>query len=113
MSLYSKVKDKQGRVLEAVWLMLKNPAMRPLVEQGQRHLAAFNEIDNFRDNWWCDADFDSRFLNDQGEEITNYPAPAFFTQSEITEAATEKYWSCRIDRRSDFFGDANGTMDKV
>lgn len=63
--------------------------MRPLVEQGQGRLAAFNEIDSFRDNWWCDADFDPRFFNDQGEVVANFPAPAFFTQSEIVEAATE------------------------
>ncbi|MGR8998133.1 MAG: hypothetical protein ACU88J_03685 [Gammaproteobacteria bacterium] len=89
MSQYGKAKDKQGRAFEAVWLMLKNPGMRPLVEQGQGRLSAFNEIDNFRDNWWCDADFDPRFFNNQGIEVANFPAPAFFTQAEIAEAATE------------------------
>ena len=89
MNQYSKAKDKQDRDFEAIWLILKNPAMRPLVEQDQGRLAAFNEIDNYRDNWWCDADFDSRFFNDQGKEVADFPAPAFFTKNEIAQAATE------------------------
>jgi len=86
---YSKAENKQGRFFEAVWLMLNNPAMRPLVEQGHGRMAAFNEIDNYRDNWWCDTDFDYRYFNDQGEEIADFPTPIFLTQAEIAEAATE------------------------
>lgn len=86
---YSNATNKQDRAFEAIWLMLKNPAMRPLVESNQGRLAAFNEIDDYRDNWWCDADFDPRFFNDEGMEITNFPAPAFLTTAEITQAASE------------------------
>jgi len=86
---YSKIKNPQDRFFEAIWLMLKNPSMRPLVDRNQGRLTAFNEIDNYRDNWWCDNDFDSRFFNDQGDEIADFATPVFLTPAEIAEAATE------------------------
>lgn len=54
---YKTAKSKQDRFFEVIWLILKNPAMRPLVTQGRGRLSAFNEIDSFRDNWWYDTDF--------------------------------------------------------
>ncbi|MDD5275118.1 MAG: hypothetical protein PHR16_03430 [Methylovulum sp.] len=81
--------NKQDRRFEAAWLMLKNPAMRPLVEQGEGRTAIFTEIDHWRDNWWCDEDFGGQFFDDQGEQMADFPAPAFLTQAEITQAATE------------------------
>ncbi|MDD5462971.1 MAG: hypothetical protein PHG00_15285 [Methylococcales bacterium] len=51
-------------------------------------MTALNEIDDYRDNWWCDADFDPQFFN-QGREVADFPAPTFFTQAEIAEAAAE------------------------
>lgn len=86
---YSKAGNQQDRFFEAIWLMLKNPSMRPLVDRDQGRLAAFNEIDNYRDNWWCDNDFDSRFFNDQGGEIADFSTPVFLTPAEIAQAAIE------------------------
>lgn len=89
MNRYNNARTKQDRAFEAVWLMLRNPGMRPLVDAAQGRLTDINKIDDFRDNWWCDDDFDYRFLNAQGEAVADFPTPAFITPAEIAQAATE------------------------
>jgi|WetSurSiteA1Bulk_404760.scaffolds.fasta_scaffold00116_12 hypothetical protein len=79
---YSKAKDGKAKTYEAVWLMLKNPATRPLVDQGLGRISAFNEIDNYRDNWWC--------LNTSEEATKNTtPTPPFLSKEQIAQANTE------------------------
>jgi hypothetical protein len=34
-------------------LLLRNPGVRPYVEQGQQRSADYSGLDSFRDNWWC------------------------------------------------------------
>ena len=89
ISQFLNAKDKQTRTFEAIWLMLNNPAMRPLVDIGLGRRTDFNVIDNLRDNWWCDSDFDNRFFNESGEVIPDFPAPIFLTQTDISIAANE------------------------
>jgi hypothetical protein len=36
-----------------MFLILRNPGMRPYVQVGFGRGAAVNKIDDFRDNWWC------------------------------------------------------------
>ena len=81
ISKYKIAKSKQERFFEAIWLMLKNPAMRPVVTQGSSRLSAFNEIDHFRDNWWYDTDFD------RANRETS--VPAFLTANELAQATSE------------------------
>jgi hypothetical protein len=40
----------------AIYFLLKYPGIEPYVDAGVGRRTALNEIDNFRDNWWC-ADF--------------------------------------------------------
>ncbi len=42
-----------GNKAVAVYLMLKTPGARPYVKGGLGRLTAAQQIDNFRDNWWC------------------------------------------------------------
>lgn len=37
----------------ATLALLRNPGLRPYLEQGVQRSATFAELDNFRDNWWC------------------------------------------------------------
>jgi hypothetical protein len=83
MASYSKAKDAKVRSYEAVWTMLKNPAIRPLVDQGTGRMTAFSEIDNYRDNWWCDTSMN------QNSTVATLPAPVFLTKEELAQATEE------------------------
>ncbi|MFI3188176.1 hypothetical protein BCS42_02265 [Crenothrix sp. D3] len=81
MASYSKAKDAKARSYEAVWTLLKNPATRPLVDSGTGRRSAFNEIDNYRDNWWCNT------LNPDNTVAT--PVPLFLTKEQQAQATAE------------------------
>ncbi|MDD1611089.1 MAG: hypothetical protein LUO95_11010, partial [Methylococcaceae bacterium] len=83
MANYSKAKEGKAKNYEAVWAMLKNPATRPLVDSGTGRMTAFNEIDNYRDNWWCDT------LNPDDTVASATPAPVFLTKEQLAEATEE------------------------
>src|SRR5262249_19609131 len=39
-----------------LYLILKFPGMRPYVDTGMARTAAYGQIDDYRDNWWCDPE---------------------------------------------------------
>jgi hypothetical protein len=88
MASYSKAKDAKARSYEAVWTLLKNPATRPLVDSGTGRRAAFNEIDNYRDNWWCNT------LNP--DNTVAIPVPLFLTKEQQAQATAENATIAKI-----------------
>ena len=50
---YMGASDKDARKFEAIYLMLKNPGLRPFIETGFGRLTPIAKIDDLRDNWWC------------------------------------------------------------
>ena len=88
---YSKAKAGKAKTYEAVFIMLKNPAMRPLVDQGTGRQATFNAIENFRDNWWCDTNEYTLYDNDASRNNTHDPvtAPTFLSKEQIALAKEE------------------------
>jgi hypothetical protein len=89
MADYSKAKEAKAKSYEAIWAMLKNPAMRPFVDQGTGRREAMDTIDDYRDNWWCDdAYLDSLYGND-GNKVVATPAPVFLTKEQLAEATEE------------------------
>jgi hypothetical protein len=61
---YMGASDKDARKFEAVYLMLKNPGLRPFIETGFGRLTPLAKIDDLRDNWWCS-------LGTKGEDYQN------------------------------------------
>jgi hypothetical protein len=53
LKAYLAAPDKESRKFEAVYLMLRNPGLRPFIETGFGRLAPIAKIDDLRDNWWC------------------------------------------------------------
>jgi hypothetical protein len=53
LTAYMGAADKDARKFEAVYLMLKNPGLRPFIETGFGRLTPIAKIDDLRDNWWC------------------------------------------------------------
>lgn len=50
---YLDAGDVRARRFAAVFLMLRNPGMRPFVQVGFGRETPVDKIDEFRDNWWC------------------------------------------------------------
>ncbi len=88
---YNKAKAGKAKTYEAVFIMLKNPAMRPLVDQGTGRQATFNAIENYRDNWWCDTNEYTLYDNDASRNNTDAPVtvPVFLSKEQITQAKDE------------------------
>ena len=66
--------DKDARKFEAVYVILKNPGVRPFIETGFGRLTPTAKLDNLRDNWWCS-------FSTQGE---NYQADYYRSRSQFS-----------------------------
>jgi hypothetical protein len=50
---YLKAKTIAERRFAAIFALLQYPVMQPSVDANLPRTTAFNEIDSYRDNWWC------------------------------------------------------------
>jgi hypothetical protein len=82
----------------AIYLLLKYPGIEPYVDAGVGRRTPLNEIDNYRDNWWC-ADFlsgldklngvvDPDHSSDQAE--SKMKTPGFLPLSQVALAIKER-----------------------
>jgi hypothetical protein len=65
--------------------------MRPYVATGMGRLTEHAQIDNYRDNWWCDAErraYDSVPLS--GDPLPPQPPPGFLSAETRAAASDEK-----------------------
>lgn len=53
---YVSAESPEARRFAAVFLILKSPGLRPVVNAGLPRRTLMDKIDNFRDNWWCPLD---------------------------------------------------------
>ncbi|GAB6139440.1 hypothetical protein JCM14076_01690 [Methylosoma difficile] len=86
---YRQAKNQQARFYEAVWLMLNHPGMRPLVEQGEGRTVALSERVGNGNDWWCDDDLNSQYVDDYGNPQSDLPSPSFYSRADIAQAADE------------------------
>jgi tetratricopeptide (TPR) repeat protein len=75
----------------ATLAMLRNPGLRPYIEQGVQRSASYSELDTFRDNWWCQKAGDGSNPTDNGSTALSRPTlvPAFVTPDEQEAARTQ------------------------
>jgi hypothetical protein len=87
---YSQATNKTKNY-EAVFIMLKHPAMRPWVDQGTGRQASFSGIENYRDNWWCDNTEYMVYRNDASRDSTAavFPALLLLSKEEVEQAKAE------------------------
>ncbi len=52
---YAAAQDDEARMFAAVFAALRFPGLRPTLTVNLGRLTALDEIDNYRDNWWCAA----------------------------------------------------------
>jgi hypothetical protein len=53
LASYQKAATPDARRFAAVFLSLKFPGLRPYVSAGIGRRTALEEVDSYRDNWWC------------------------------------------------------------
>ena len=78
----------------AIFITLQNPGLLPSVKEGLLRTATLGEIDNYRDNWWCDGR-GTRTENTGQNQKPDFPFPAYIaendrkrTQQELEKLAT-------------------------
>ncbi len=99
---YINASDKQSRSYEAIWLIIKNPAMRPLTESGEGRMSPFSEIDSFRDNWWCETSFKEPEKDYDGNPLPQSQPPTFLTEADTLKAKAENASLTALDSGSNF-----------
>jgi hypothetical protein len=94
-SLYPEMKDylaayqrgatADARRFAAAYLALKFPGLRPYVTVGVSRSSKLDEVDSFRDNWWC-GDPPSSYVQDGGAKSEPVTAPPFLKNSQTVAA---------------------------
>lgn len=100
MAAYRNGKTRQARHFEAIWLMLNNPGLKPLVETAYGRSNPVGERDSLRDNWWCDSDFGREPFS--GKKLpSELPPQTLLTAAELKQADEEN------NQIADFSGGSN------
>ena len=74
----------------ALFILLSHPGLRPDVNAGFARGANIEEIDSFRDNWWCaEADLAKTGAASGAPGKDAAPYPAFLSSAEANAAKTE------------------------
>lgn len=71
----------------AVLVLLQNPGLSPYVRTGLLRSATLGDIDNYRDNWWCEPTADTNnFRRDRDPAVS---APPFLSPNELAKVKQE------------------------
>jgi len=88
MEPFRSAKTNEEKRFAAVFVTLQNPGLSPYVRTGLLRSATLGEIDNYRDNWWCEPlkDGGGRFRADRDPRV---PDPVFLSVSEVAQLKQE------------------------
>jgi hypothetical protein len=88
MEPFRSAKTNEEKRFAAMFVILQNPGLSPYVRTGLLRSATLGEIDNYRDNWWCEPlkDGGGRFRPDRDRSV---PDPAFLSVSEVAQLKRE------------------------
>lgn len=88
MEPFRLAKTNEEKRFAAAFLTLQNPGLSPYVRTGLLRSGKLGEIDNFRDNWWCEPlkDGGGRVRADRDPSV---PTPAFLAASEVAQLKQE------------------------
>ncbi|MCU1260403.1 MAG: hypothetical protein JWO80_3288 [Bryobacterales bacterium] len=77
---YSNATQADSARTSAIFILLRNPGLTPLVESGFGRLTRTNRRDVFRDNWWCPG---------AQQPVPEPSNPAFLTHAQIERGSKE------------------------
>lgn len=88
MEPFRLARTNEEKHFAAMFVTLQNPGLSPYVRTGLLRSATLGEIDNYRDNWWCEPlkDGGGRFRADRDPSA---PDPAFLSASEVEQLKQE------------------------
>ena len=97
---YEQAQTPEERQFAAAFAILHFPGLRPSVDAAYPRTTAFQKIDNYRDNWWCedmgnlagDVNWIKNYDDDQAQSVQKKPAlpfPGFLEAAERQRAASE------------------------
>ncbi|MDX6612440.1 MAG: hypothetical protein QOD75_1626 [Blastocatellia bacterium] len=94
LDVYGKESATESRKSVAIFIALRFPGLRPIVTAGVGRSIPLDEVDSYRDNWWCLAGSNGPNSNpdEPGEPASKRPRrqlPIFLSTAEHTAAATE------------------------
>ncbi len=78
---YQRAVTPDARRFAAAYIAMKFPGLRPYVTVGLTRTSGLEEIDSFRDNWWC-AEPPSTDVQDDQEKIGTVTTPIFLQTSQ-------------------------------
>jgi hypothetical protein len=101
LTAYDNAASNEARSFAAIWTMLHFPGMRPLVSGGPLRDTKFEEIDNYRDNWWCELGGKANYVqpaiftwgsrwDTAGDQPKLVPPPSFLSPAE--RGSAESQW---------------------
>src|SRR6185436_12143366 len=85
LAAYQRAATPDARRFAAAYLALKFPGLRPYVTVGVSRTSNLEEIDSFRDNWWC-GDPPSVYVEDEGAKTKPVAVPLFLKNSQTVAA---------------------------
>jgi len=94
LEAYRKETTPDGRRFTATYIALKFPGLRPTVTAGAGRSGALDEVDSYRDNWWCLAG-SNRVISTEAQPVDpssrapQRQLPVFLSPAENASAATE------------------------
>lgn len=87
MEPFRSAQTNEAKRFAAAFVTLQNPGLSPYVRTGLLRSATLGEIDNFRDNWWCET------VNDGSVRIrpdsNPGPAPSFLSANQTRQLDRE------------------------
>jgi hypothetical protein len=86
LEAYLAAEGKDAKRFSAVYIMLKFPGTRPVVDDGTGRETELGKIDDFRDNWWCAFEGPGRNASTAVE--TPSPKSAIPKSTILTEATS-------------------------
>lgn len=92
LGVYQKATTPDARRFAAAFLTLKFPGVRPFVAAGIGRTTAFDEVDSYRDNYWCQAPpmpWGGQPADDEQSKAKPVPVPDFLKASQAV--ATRQY----------------------
>ena len=90
LAAYESARTPDARQFAIVYLLLNFPGLRPYVAEGVGRTTPINEIDSYRDNWWCaeppistaDSSPESEAAAGTKSRFKPFVVPAFLKPSE-------------------------------
>jgi hypothetical protein len=87
LEAYLAAEGKDAKKFSGIYLMLKFPGARPVVDDGIGRETGIEKIDDFRDNWWCAIEVAGAAASTPSNEPASYPD--FLSGAQRSAAAAE------------------------